>query len=258
MDLLPHLMSLGLTEKEAKLYLTLLEIGSNPVSSIARKAGITRTTAYAALETLKEKGLVSTIEKGGIQQFTPVKPSKLEKYAKKLREDATSNYERIKEIIPNLKSLTGDLVMAPKVKFFEGLEGIKTIYSDTIETLTALPKGDRIKYSYSSAPEVTSELRNFLDSYIAERVSMNINAKIIMPDSKLARDYKKNSKKRLSQLRLVPKDIDTLIKSEIAIYDSKVAIMSLKAGRLHGVIIDSPEIAATEKAVFELAWRGCE
>lgn len=257
MDLLHHLTDLGLTEKEAKLYLTLLEIGSNPVSSIARKASITRTTAYAALETLKEKSLVSTVEKGGVQQFTPVKPSKLKEYAKNLREQATKNYDSIKEILPQLKSLTGDLVMAPKVKFFEGIEGIKTIYTDSIETLSELPKTERIKYSYSAAPEVISDLRGFLDDYISLRKKSGIKAKVIMPHGKLSTAYKKKSKQNNAEVILVPKDIDISIKSEIAIYGHKVAIMSLKPDRLHGVIIDSPEIAATEKAIFELAWRGC-
>ena len=257
MELLNHLLSLGLSEKEAKLYLTLLEVGANPVSSIARKAGITRTTAYAALETLKEKGLVSVIEKGGIQQYAPVAPEKLEEFAKHQQVKAEENYQKIKKIVPELKSLTGDLVMAPKVKYFEGAEGIKTIYKDTIDVLKAFPKNKRIKYSYSSAPEVDSGLRGFLDNYIASRKKNGVLSKSILPESKRSRAYQKNAKKNLVEARIMDADIRMEFDSEVCIYGDKVAIMSLKNDRLHGVIIESPEIASTQRAIFNLAWRWC-
>lgn len=258
MNLAEHLQSLGFTEKEAKLYLTLLEIGPNPVSSIARKAGITRTTAYAALETLKEKGLVSAIEQGGIQQYAGVEAEKLEEYARSQQEKADENYEKIKKIVPQLKSLTGELVMAPKVKYYEGAEGIKTIFNDTIEVLKKLPKDQRVKYSYSSAPEVSHELRKFLDEYIKFRKKNNILIKGIFPETKESRAYQKKFKQNHSEIKIMPPDISLEFDAEISIYGDKISVMSLKSGRLHGAIIESPEIASTLRAVFEITWRACK
>lgn len=255
MDLSLHLISLGLSDKEAKLYLTLLEVGPNPVSSVARKAGITRTTAYAALETLKEKGLVSTIIRGGIQQFAPVQAKKLEAYAKRKREEAEKNYQQIKSILPKLNSLTGDLVMSPKVKYFEGIEGIKTIYNETLEVLKELPKKNRIKYAYSSAPKVHSELRSFFDEYIKRRKKLGIRMHGIFPDSKECWEYLKNAKKHGAEARILPRDISLDFDSEITIYGNKFAVMSLKKDRLHGVIIESPEITSTQRLLFKIIWR---
>lgn len=255
MDTTNILMGLGLSEKETKLYLTLLEIGPNPVSSVARKANITRTTAYAALETLKEKGLVSTVEKSGIQQFAPVHPRKLEEFAKEQQDKAQRNYTQIKEILPELKSLTGDLVMAPRVKYFEGTEGIKTIYNDTIETLKQLPKKDRIKYSYSSAPEISSDLRGYLNEYIKLRKKESITVHGIFPDSEESWAYVKDQKKYAAEARIMPKDISLDFESEIVIYGDKFAVMSLHKDRLHGVIIESPEIASTQRMLFHIIWR---
>lgn len=258
MELLNHLLSLGLSEKEAKLYLTLLEVGPNPVSSIARKAGITRTTAYAALETLKEKGLVSAIEQGGIQQFAPVEAEKLEEYAKMQQEKAEENYDRIKTIVPQLKLLTGDLVMAPKVKYFEGTEGIKTIYNDTIDVLKNLPKSQRVKYSYSSAPIVSHQLRNFLDNYIKLRKKNHIDVKVILPEGDSSRDYQKKSKQNFAEVKIMPPDISLEFHSEVNIYGNKICVMSLNSDRLHGAIIESPEIASTFRTIFEITWRACK
>ena len=258
MNLAEHLQSLGFTEKESKLYITLLEIGPNPVSSIARKAGITRTTAYAALETLKEKGLVSAIEQGGIQQYAGVEPEKLEEYAKYQQTKAEENYQKIKDIIPELKSLTGDLVMAPKMKYYEGVEGIKTIYSDIIDVLKQLPKEERIKLSYSSAPIVTHELRRYLDEYIKVRKKNHIMIKGIFPETKESREYQKKSKQHFAEVKIMPHDISLEFDTEISIYGNKISVMSLKSDRLHGAIIESPEIASTYRAVFEITWRACK
>ena len=53
--------NLGVDEKEAKVYLSALEIGSSPVSEIAVKAKMNRVTTYGFLEKLVKKGMVSFI-----------------------------------------------------------------------------------------------------------------------------------------------------------------------------------------------------
>jgi sugar-specific transcriptional regulator TrmB len=53
------LLQLGLSEKEAAVYLALLSLGKGTVTSITRKAGINRTTGYDILNALATKGIVS-------------------------------------------------------------------------------------------------------------------------------------------------------------------------------------------------------
>src|SRR5437588_340971 len=63
-EIIAYLEQLGLYENEAKLYLALLEIGSAPVSVLAKAAGINRATAYLHINRLIEKGLVMEMVKG--------------------------------------------------------------------------------------------------------------------------------------------------------------------------------------------------
>ena len=56
-DLLITLQNYGFSEKEAKVYLTTLELGSSPASSIARRSEINRATVYTLLEELKKRGM---------------------------------------------------------------------------------------------------------------------------------------------------------------------------------------------------------
>ena len=60
------LKELGLAEKEAKVFLASLELGSSAVQEIAKKAEINRATTYVIIEKLMKKGLMSSV--GGKRQ----------------------------------------------------------------------------------------------------------------------------------------------------------------------------------------------
>jgi sugar-specific transcriptional regulator TrmB len=50
------LLSFGFDEKEAKIYLAGLEIGSGSVLGMARRTGLARTTIYPIIENLCRRG----------------------------------------------------------------------------------------------------------------------------------------------------------------------------------------------------------
>ena len=58
MNLEDILTKVGLDEKEAKIYVALLDLGSEKVHEIAKKAGVKRPTAYVILEQLYAKNFV--------------------------------------------------------------------------------------------------------------------------------------------------------------------------------------------------------
>ena len=53
------LAKLGLSEKEAKVYVTCLEIGPASVRSIAQAAGVNRGTTYDIIRSLQQRGLAA-------------------------------------------------------------------------------------------------------------------------------------------------------------------------------------------------------
>lgn len=54
-----NLTELGLSEKEALLYLLLLRSGPSPASCLAKRLQIKRVSLYPVLESLTERGLVA-------------------------------------------------------------------------------------------------------------------------------------------------------------------------------------------------------
>ena len=61
------LKEFGFKEKEATVYLGLLELGEAKVHDIALKAKISRSTTYEILEKLAEEGMVVSFEKNKIK-----------------------------------------------------------------------------------------------------------------------------------------------------------------------------------------------
>ena len=95
------LSEIGLSNKEAGVYIALLSLGHGTVSEISRRANINRTTGYDILDSLLSKGLVSISGKEPKQEYTAESTDNISKFISEeitLKNDAL---EKSKEIIPN-------------------------------------------------------------------------------------------------------------------------------------------------------------
>lgn len=97
--------SLGLTEKESKLYLTSLRIGPASMQVLARKACVDRGTAYHVAQTLKEKGLFEVVEEGKRPLFRGSNPKKLYGYVEAQKKEADRHFEAMQEMLEDLEEL---------------------------------------------------------------------------------------------------------------------------------------------------------
>src|SRR3989338_5621069 len=77
MDTVPILKQMGLSEKQAEVYLSLLELGESPMTKIARKANLKRPTVYLIIDELMVLGLCSEIVKGKKKVYSATHPRRL-------------------------------------------------------------------------------------------------------------------------------------------------------------------------------------
>lgn len=240
------LTSLGLTPEESKVYLAVLELGSAFVSSIARRAGVNRSSCYHTLGNLIKKGLVSSFQKGKVLHFTAEDP-------KRFLQIAEERMERTKELIPELLSITNVLAFKPKIRFYEGLEGIKSIFEDVLTT-----KGEVL--GYTSIRGLIDLFPDYFRQYCHKKVKNGIRTRYICPATAegvdIIDDYypQKYDPNLLEILMVNPKEFN--FQNEIAIYGNKVAIMSLNPDELIGLLVESTNFAQSMKSVFDLAWLG--
>ena len=102
------LEELGLSPAEAKIYLSLIEIGSTLAGPIIKRTGLHRGTTYQILQRLKEKGLVSSIVKGKKQYFEPANPDRL-------MDSLKEREEKLHEILPSLNGPGSALIIGESI-----------------------------------------------------------------------------------------------------------------------------------------------
>ncbi|MDH5596550.1 MAG: BlaI/MecI/CopY family transcriptional regulator [Candidatus Peregrinibacteria bacterium] len=156
-----ELASLGLSGEEAKVYLATIELGGTIVSAIARRAQVNRSTCYHTLENLVKKGLVSSYQKGRVLHFFAEDP-------KRLIQIAEEKMQKTKGLIPELLALTSSLAYKPKIRFYEGLEGIKSIFEDILTT-----KGEVL--GYTNIKGISHLFPEYFTQYCHKKVKHNQN-----------------------------------------------------------------------------------
>lgn len=77
------LEELGLSDKESKVYLALLEVETDSVIDLAKKTDINRTTIYPVLESLSKKGLISEVKVDKKIRYAAESPERLETYVER-------------------------------------------------------------------------------------------------------------------------------------------------------------------------------
>lgn len=249
MDITANLSKLGLNEKQSALYFSLLQLGTAQIQEIAKKSGLKRTTAYSILDNLIQRGFITMSQKGAHREYTAENPKKLphvlDEEIYKMKEQQKNLYD----IIPELSSFYNKHQTKPKITFYEGLDGLKQVFAETLE----LADGEEI-LAYSSAKSIHTFFGDkYVEHYLESRIDRGITQRAIAEDSLEAREHQKNDRAELRLTRLVDKN-KFPFSNEINIFRNKICILSYKD--LLGVIIESSEIAKTQKAIFELAWIG--
>lgn len=120
------LTNFGFSENEEKVYLACLELGLAPISVIAKKANLKRTTVYEIIKKLAKKGVSEFFLKNNIHFYTVLAPNKLYNKLK-------SNLRSFQEELPKLNAIHNEISYKPKVRFYEGKEDISRIYLDAIK-----------------------------------------------------------------------------------------------------------------------------
>ncbi|MBU1180446.1 hypothetical protein KJ885_05890 [Patescibacteria group bacterium] len=233
------LSQFGLSQKDSAVYLSSLELGTASATRIARKAGIKRTTSYDILEELMERGLIGQTQKGKKRLFYAGEPEELLKLLDRKK-------EQLMEAMPILKSIYNTAGAKPKIRYYEGIEGLKEVYRDTLSYYGELS-------AFITENVITKLGQTFVNEYKAKRKRAKISVRVIGPDTPEIIEYKKLDKKDLQQTRLVSQE-KFPFSIEMNIYGNKLAFMSFKEEM--GVIIESNEIAKNMKLLFELAWKG--
>lgn len=240
--LLITLQNYGFSEKEAKVYLTTLELGTSIASTIARRSEIKRVTVYTILDDLKRKGIANETTKDDVKFYSVISPDILLKQLEQ-------KFESFKEKVPELMALAEKFWQKTKVQFFEWLEWMKKVYAEL------LTSKEHIIRSFLWSHEANPILRDYLNEYfVPQRVSHKIKAKVICCESDDNKSYHKTNKKNLIDLKFIKDDIFKL-SCGIDIYaGEKVSIVLFSKEEMSGLIVTSKRLHDTLASIFDFIW----
>ncbi|MBI4993030.1 MAG: hypothetical protein HZC26_02755 [Candidatus Magasanikbacteria bacterium] len=241
-----HLKKLGLTEKEAKIYLAALELGADTIQNVARKAELKRPTVYVLVDELIRKGLLSRKPMPRGDVFIPENPENLKNVLKE-RELALG------DALPFLRAIYNVEKGKPQVQIYEGINNMHRVYLDMIwKSKTEILFFSSIKKIYEAMPDL---LESWLANFNARKDKPLTTREFINPDPIDIEYGLKVVKTGLAQVRVIPKEFKHLfVGTDNAIFEDKLVVVSFEQ-KLFTTIIQSQAIADTMRALYELAWK---
>lgn len=239
-DLIKLLENTGFTEKEARVYLALLELGKGDVSDIAKIAGLKRSIIYVILEGLMKRGYTSELPNMKINTYRAADPSVILNQLK----TTTRNFS---EMISMLKMLGNKGAIKPKIIYHDTKDGMMSVYN---------------QISYSKAPFFISSyvrLKKLFPGAVERWISDRKKGKFKFIGKNLIPNTLEEVAigKELAQVEDQEiRSLDELnnINMDFTLFDNKLAISSLEDEPFI-VVIESESLVSSIRPIFEIAWR---
>jgi len=226
---------LGLSKNEARIYLSLLELGEAQAGKISKSIQMNRPATYDALDRLMEKGLVSYHLSANRKVFKPASPNVL-------NEQLKERQEIIQEILPELNGLFYGSRAKEESEVFIGRKGIKSILSDLL-----LYK----KYvAFGSSGKFLDIMKHDFIAFQNRKRELKIDSRIVQAES--ARKNMELRKVAYASFKYLPESLALPV--TIIVYGMKVAILSWGNTPMATLITSEP-VAKSFQQYFEELWK---
>ncbi len=241
------LKNIGLNSDEVSIYTSLLTIGAQSASSLARNTTVKRTYIYTLTQAMLSRGLISQEKKGNTTVFAITSPEILETQAQIAKDRALAAAASLTGIMPQLREKFALVDERPLVKVAEGLDSLKAVYQDILQTQKPI-------YLFRSHyDDKHSEVDVLVNEQIKKQVAKGISAFVIGPIETDAKDvYLNLNAERLVEQRLLT-NTSFILASQLIIYGEKVAIVSLKKAIIT-TVIQNIDFHDTCKQLFDYIW----
>lgn len=237
----------GLSEPEASTYSTLLAHGSMSILKLAQESRITRTNLYNILSSLEQKGLVEKDTTKKSTHYMPKPPREIEKLLELKEKHMFMAKNTFGLLIGNLQSQYNLISNKPTITYLEGIEGLKTVYQDILDT------NKNILLLRSTHDDKRNDIDTLIQKQITEQVKRGIHARVIGPPEEDAKElYTKLDTIRLVEERFIT-NFEFNLPAQILIYHSKVATVTIRDDIIV-TLIDNPAIAETFTVLFNFVW----
>lgn len=237
-----YLKDIGLSDKEATVYVTMLSFDKASVNEISQKSKLKRPTTYVILESLAKKGLVSEANEDKKTFYMAEPPEKLNLFVERQINLLEENKKALDIVIPQLKGVQRESGEKPLVQFFDGKEGVISSSEDIF--LKKIDENEPAYMIYSKDSVKNAFTEKEAQTIREKRISKGIKSKAIYISSGEERPSDETGDRIRIDENKYP------IMTDITIYGDKVKITLLRK-KLSSISIKSSELAETLKSLVK-------
>lgn len=237
-DFAQLLKSLGLNESEINTYLAALKHGASTVVQLTKHTHLSRQAIYLAIESMTERGLMSSVLHGKKRLFTAEAPERLLSYAKRKQQQMHDEIHEFEKKLPELELQLGG--ERPIVRMYEGKEGIRAFLEEVKK----------------SKPKVIHEVAD------ADAVYKAMSSDDLIPYRKEVSRHKARVKGIYSGAVTTSSSVEVervvpghgyRFPANISVLGDRVGFVSLE-GKPYTVILENKPIAKTIELLIDLAF----
>ena len=236
-NIVRQLMKSGLAEKEARIYIALVEIGKGTAYAIAKQSGLKRPTVYLVLEELRHKGLVNKVPHLKNQLYTAKDPEEF-------------IFEQENKLIEARRALSLLSAKYQKKKasthLFEGVNEIPAALEYRREELSG-----QEMYAFYGISQKGSKVPQIYYDHVSALAEQQTATKAFAPDDESLEKFRANEKIANQQVITLPRN-SYLPEASIEIAPLYTKIF------LHGatqvLVVESKEFSTLLKQIFDLLW----
>ena len=238
------LVSFGLSNREAEAYYELLQVDELLASELSERTKESRTNTYDTLNSLIKKGLVGYVIKNNRKYFIATNPKKLLDWIDLRKEEIERKKEVVKKLIPELTKLRLPKEKKVAIEVYEGKEGLRTMFKETIES------SKETKKEFLIFGAIAGTLREldpiYHERYYREREKYKIKSRYIFIEGE------KHPIAPYSKYKYLPK----IYKSFVAtcVHGDEVSFWLLTKPEIV-ILIKSKDLAETYRSNFEALWK---
>jgi len=240
------LTAAGLSEKEATVYMDLIHTGESRTGKLCERTGIPSSHIYKLLDSLVGKGLVNYKIVNNVKAYRASDPDALAHLFEEKEAGVRREKKELMEIVSKLKIVPPAVERMNDFKYFEGVRGIKSMYS---EVINSWKKGD--EYCVASAPAESFERLEgfFMDVVHKKRVKDRVKLKIIV--NKGGEGWgERREKMPLTEVRYLNVDTET----EYGVLNEYFFLVNYSK-EPYGLLIKDRSFAETYGVFFGLLWK---
>lgn len=236
------LADVGMSEREAQMYLALLERGPSTIQEIARFAKLKRAGLYTVMDHLLELGFIQKRIIRGHAVLVASSIASVKSWVEK------RNKEFLRAL-PSLESVSREQSKLPHIEFFSGGDGFRLIWKRMFDAKTK---------EYSIITDAEHMLGFVSENYITgpiiqEKLNRGIRSRQILVRTEYAKKIIAKDAQENRITRLLPRH--HAVPMTTIIYGTTVALISPLRENLI-VLVESSSFAQSQQSLFNALWEG--